>query len=263
VLGASRLCSEQPAVQSHRKRLTKRETNNQSETVRTEKGRRTSLHTTLHSTPHTAHPSILRARAHTKLDFFLMWYCNVRGIYVVSRRATHATHHTMDVPTPQPPPHRNRPHIPQSVPPRNQPHPTTSPTPQVQAASPHNRPHTATGPTSCNRSHLATSPTPQAAPPRKCNRPHHPAPNPTPQSVWCCIVRPQPRSAICVVLYRAWCHEGRHTRRTTRKMPSPRNRPDHTTNSRRRGTVETRDTVETRGTVETRDTVETRAVREG
>ena len=84
VLGASRLCSEQPAVQSHRKRLTKRETNNQNETRRTEKGRRTSLHATLHSTPHITHASM-----HTHTIFIPFGTVS----YAVSRRSTRYAPH--------------------------------------------------------------------------------------------------------------------------------------------------------------------------
>ena len=93
VLGASRLCSEQPAVQSHRKRLTKRETNSQNETRRTEKGRRTSLHATLHSTPHITHSSM---HTHTVLILF------GTVSYVVSR-SRHATHHTKSTSSHTPP----------------------------------------------------------------------------------------------------------------------------------------------------------------
>ena len=84
VLGASRLCSEQPAVQSHRKRLTKRETNNQNETRRTEKGGITSLHATLHSTPHITHASM-----HTHTIFIPFGTVS----YAVSRRSTRYAPH--------------------------------------------------------------------------------------------------------------------------------------------------------------------------
>ena len=62
----------------------KRETNNQNETRRTEKGRRTSLHATLHSTPHITHSSM-----HTHTIFILFGTVS----YVVSRRSTRYAPH--------------------------------------------------------------------------------------------------------------------------------------------------------------------------
>ena len=80
-------------MQSHRKRLTKRETNSQNETRRTEKGRRTSLHATLHSTPHITHSFM---HTHTILILF------GTVSYVVSR-SRHATHHTKSTSSHTPP----------------------------------------------------------------------------------------------------------------------------------------------------------------
>ena len=163
VLGASRLCSEQPAVQSHRKRLTRKE--KQTTKMKLEEPRKgeeppSTPHCTAHHTLHT-HPC-----THTQFLFRLVPY---RTLYHEGR---HATHHTKSTSSHTPPscffegggdPSYTHPASPPPHTTRNQPNSQSAkPALQQRKTQPA---QTATSPPHNHQPHPATSPRPQPAHP--------------------------------------------------------------------------------------------------